>query len=131
MKIDIFTLCDSAQEYNGKLVIIGTFNNISAPQFPALHPGFSLVARIIFDETEKGIHQINFSIKKNDADIYIMPPEQMTADTTETQGKDATINIVAKGDDIVIPAAGSYTVSLKVDGKTWESELNVTQSPKE
>ena len=34
MIVDIFTLCDSAKEYQGKLVIVGTFNTISAIQFP-------------------------------------------------------------------------------------------------
>lgn len=125
MKVDIFTLCDNAQEYDGKLIIIGTFNSIYAKEFPTLHPEFALVARVVFGEDEKGFHNIDFSIKKNSEDVYIMPLEQMTADTTHTKGKEAVINVVVKGNNILIPSAGTYVVTLKVDDKVWESDLHV------
>lgn len=125
MKVDIFTLCDNAQEYDGKLIIIGTFNSIYAKEFPTLHPEFALVARVVFGEDEKGFHNIDFSIKKNSEDVYIMPLGQMTADTTHTKGKEAVINVVVKGNNILIPSAGTYVVTLKVDDKVWESDLHV------
>lgn len=127
MKVDIFTLCDSAQEYSGKLIIVGTFNSIYAKEFPTLHPEFALVARVVFGEDEKGVHNIDFFIKKNDEEVYIMPPGQMTADTTDTKGKDAIINVVVKGNNIPIPSAGIYVVTLKVDDKVWESDLHVVK----
>lgn len=125
MKVDIFTLCDNAQEYDGKLIIIGTFNSIYAKEFPTLHPEFALIARVVFGEDEKGFHNIDFSIKKNSEDVYIMPLGQMTADTTHTKGKEAVINVVVKGNNILIPSAGTYVVTLKVDDKVWESDLHV------
>lgn len=127
MKVDIFTLCDSAQEYGGKLIIIGTFNSIYGKEFPTLHPEFALVARVVFGEDEKGVHNIDFSIKKNGEEVYIMPPGQMTADTTNTKGKDAIINVVVKGNNIPIPSEGTYVVTLKVDDKVWESDLHVVK----
>lgn len=125
MKVDIFTLCDSAQEYDGKLIIVGTFNSIYAKKIPTLHPEFALVARVVFSEDEKGVHNIDFSIKKEDEDVYIMPPGQMTADITDTKGKDAVINVVVKGNNIPVPSSGTYVVTLKVDDKAWESNLHV------
>lgn len=125
MKVDIFTLCDNAQEYNGKLVIIGTFNSIQSKEFPTIHPEFALVAKITFGENEKGKHMIGFSIKKKDEDIYIMQPDKMDADTTNTKGKYAVINMVVKGNGITIPSAGTYIVTLKVDDKVWETDLYV------
>ena len=127
MKVDIFTLCDSAQEYGGKLIIVGTFNSIYAKEFPTLHPEFALVARVVFSENEKGVHKIDFSVKKNDENVYIMPPGQLTADTTNTKGKDAIINVVVKGNNIPIPSDGTYVVTLKVDDKVWESDLHVVK----
>lgn len=127
MKVDIFTLCDSAQEYNGKLIIVGTFNSIYAKEFPTLHPEFALVARVVFGEDEKGVHNIDFSIKKNGEEVYIMPPGQMTADTTNTKGKDAIINVVVKGNNIPIQSEGTYIVTLKVDDKVWVSDLHVVK----
>ena len=127
MKVDIFTLCDSAQEYGGKLIIVGTFNSIYAKEFPTLHPEFALVARVVFSENEKDVHKIDFSVKKNDENVYSMPPGQMTADTTNTKGKDAIINVVVKGNNIPIPSDGTYVVTLKVDDKVWESDLHVVK----
>lgn len=124
MKVDIFTLCDSAQEYNGKLVIVGTFNSIVAKQFPVVHPEFALVARIVFDENEKGVHNVKFCIKKNE-NVFIMPETTMNVDTSGTQGKDAVTNFVVKGNSIEIPEDGVYKVILKVDEREWESDLNV------
>ena len=70
---------------------------------------------------------IDFAIKKNGEDVYIMPPGRMTADTTNTKGKDAVINVVVKGNNIPIPSAGTYIVTLKVDDKVWESDLHVVK----
>lgn len=125
MKVDIFTLCDSAQEYNGKLVIVGTFNSIGAKQFPVVHPEFALVARVVFDENEKGIHDVKFCIKKNES-VFIMPETTMRVDTSSTQWKDALTNIIVKGNNIVIPEAGEYKVILKIEDHVWESDLNVS-----
>ena len=125
MKVDIFTLCDSAQEYNGKLVIIGTFNGIYAKEFPTIHPEFALVARVIFSETEKGIHNFEFSIKKSDKEEFLLPIGKMTADNSDSKGKDTAVNVVVKGNNILIAEPGTYIVTLKVDDKIWESDLNV------
>ena len=36
--IEIFTLCDAAADYQGRLNILGVFDTIFAPQMPASHP---------------------------------------------------------------------------------------------
>lgn len=127
MKIDIFTLCDTAQEYNGKLMIIGTFNYIYAEKFPTIHSELALVARITFNEKEKGIHKIEICIKKNDNDTFLMPLRNMTIDTTTMKEKEAGLNIIIKGNNIAIPEAGIYTATIKVDGNIFESTLNIVQ----
>ena len=72
MIVDIFTLCDSAKEYQGKLVIVGTFNTISAIQFPATHPELAIVARIVMGNQEKGKHTLKISIKKKRMKMHIL-----------------------------------------------------------
>lgn len=124
MKTDIFTLCDSAQDYNGKLVIIGTFNRIIVNQIPTIHPEFAVVARIIFDEHEKKEYNIEFSIK-NDDDIFIMPTNTIKVDTTHSKGKETSINLIVKGNNINIPQLGTYNVILKIEDQSWKSPLEV------
>ena len=125
MKTDIFTLCDSAQDYNGKLIIIGTFNKIIVNQIPAMHPEFAVVARIIFDENEKREHNIEFCIK-NDDNVFIMPTHKMKVDTSNYDGKEASINMIVKGNNINIPELGAYSIILKVDEQYWKSSLEVS-----
>lgn len=128
MKVDIFTLCDSAQEYNGKMVIVGTFNNIYAKEFPATHSGFALAARVVFDKDEKGIYDINLSVKKEGSEnTYIIPESKMKADTTNTERKDTVINIILQGSNVSIPEEGTYIMSLRIGDKTWASKLTVEQ----
>ena len=66
MDIQIFTLCDSAQEYNGKLVIVGAFNEITASSFPAVHPEMAIVVRTIIENEDKEGHDVEISAFKSD-----------------------------------------------------------------
>ncbi len=66
MKIELFTLCDFAQENNGKLTIVGTFDTIISRNFPCVHPQLSVVIRIRFDLFEFGSH--TFRIETRDLD---------------------------------------------------------------
>jgi len=64
MKIELFTFCDFAQENNGKLTIVGTFDTIISRNFPCVHPQLSVVIRLRFDLWEYGNH--DFRIETRD-----------------------------------------------------------------
>jgi hypothetical protein len=66
MKIELFTLCDFAQEQNGKLTVVGTFDTIIGRDFPCVHPQLFIVIRIRFDLWEFGTH--SFKIETRDLD---------------------------------------------------------------
>jgi len=40
MEIEIFTLCDFAQDNNSKLTVVGTFDSIHSKQFPFVQQNF-------------------------------------------------------------------------------------------
>ena len=42
MDIQIATLCDFAADYNGKLVVSGTFDTLAARALPVVHPSCAL-----------------------------------------------------------------------------------------
>lgn len=124
MNIDIFTLCDSAQQYDGgKLVIVGTFNNIYATKYPTMLPSLSLVSRIVFEEEENGIHDIEVCIKKRDSETFIFPTGKMEANTSSAIGERKAVNLIVNGNNVVIPSEGTYSVILKIDGKKFENIL--------
>ncbi len=66
MKIELFTLCDFAQENGGKLTIVGTFDTIIGREFPCVHPNLSVVVRLRHDLWEFGRHR--FRVETRDLD---------------------------------------------------------------
>lgn len=124
MKIDIFTLCDSAQEYNGKLVIVGTFNTITCPSFPAIHPEMSVVARISLLPEESGTHLVKLSIKSNEDGSLLLAPVQ-TSFAFAGLKQNGFINVIVKGNSLKLERPGTYTVVLEIDNMAYETELFV------
>ena len=43
MEIEIFTLCDFAQDNSGKLTVVGTFDGINSKQFQTVQNKFKTV----------------------------------------------------------------------------------------
>lgn len=130
MKIDIFTLCDSAQEYGGKLVIVGTFNTISASSFPVVHPELAVVARICFLSSEGGIHNMEISIKSEDGKKVLLPPVKASVDNSK-QKEGSLMNILVKGNNINLETPGLYKAFLTVDDQVFDTDLFVKEQVKE
>jgi hypothetical protein len=63
---EIFTFCDFAQENQGKLIVVGTFDTIITQNFPCVHPQLSVVIRIRFNISEFSSH--TFRIETRDMD---------------------------------------------------------------
>ena len=74
MVIDLFTLCDGAYNYNGKLTIVGTLDSISVPDVPA-KVQFSIAMKLRFNPDEEGKHTLIVRIK--DANGKNIPPDMM------------------------------------------------------
>ena len=55
MDIQIATLCDFAADYNGKLVISGTFDTLVARAVPVVHPSCALAMRMCFTPEDAGL----------------------------------------------------------------------------
>ncbi|MCL2382500.1 MAG: hypothetical protein FWC64_13090 [Treponema sp.] len=73
MRIELFTLCDSAQENSGKLTIVGTFDTIVSRNFPCVHPRLSVVVRIRFDLWEFSSHLFRIETRNLDGEEVFTP----------------------------------------------------------
>ena len=62
MEIEIFTLCDFAQDNGGKLIIVGTFDSMQAKAFPVRHPACAIACRLRFSKKEHGPHSITVRV---------------------------------------------------------------------
>jgi len=120
MKIQIAVLCDAATDDNGKLNILGAFDTIFAPAWPAVHPQCAVALRITFmsgdgDEGERKL-KLNFV----DADgRNIMPPIDIPV--TVMMPEDAhfvTRNFVVNIQGLKFSEAGLYSVDVRMDDKS-------------
>ncbi len=66
MDIQIATLCDHAADYNGKMVISGTFETLAARQFPVVHPHCCLALRVCVTPEDSGEHKMEINIIDED-----------------------------------------------------------------
>lgn len=67
MQILVATLCDTAVESQGKLNILGAFDGISAPSFPA-NFSFTLALRFCFTSEDHGSHRFAIRLVEGSAD---------------------------------------------------------------
>ncbi|MGF2414155.1 DUF6941 family protein [Ferruginibacter sp.] len=122
MEIEIFTLCDFAQDNNSKLTVVGTFDSIHAKQFPAQHPACTVACRLRFSDKEAGDH--DFKLRMTDAagKETIQPIEGNINIPAAANGRVVTINLVINFNQLQFTKPGRYSFELYIDGD-WKSGL--------
>lgn len=121
MDIQIFTLCDNAQEYNGKLVIVGAFNELSFDKFPAIYPEISVVARTIIEDEKAEGHDVELSAFNADTgNEALMPHFKTRLDTKGNMGQTVYSNLILHMNNVAIPEKGKYIIKFSIDDTTKE-----------
>lgn len=123
MKTNIFTLCDSAKEYGGKLVIVGTLNQIQVATFPARNIQFDMVASIIFDGTDTTNHTLKISVAEKSTGAYVLPDLTTQIEITDKQDEQKTLNVILSCLPLEFPRAGEYTFTLTLDDVPFSISL--------
>jgi hypothetical protein len=122
MEIEIFTLCDFAQDNNSKLTIVGTFDSIQTKQFPSVHPTCTVACRLRFATKETGDHDFKLRLTDDTGKDIIQAIEGNINIGVPPNGQFTTINIVVKFDQLKFEKAGRYSFELHIDGE-WKSGL--------
>jgi hypothetical protein len=116
MEIELFTVCDFAEDMgNGKLVIVGIFDNITVKEFPATHPMMMVVAKVYFQKKEAGKH--NLKVVVADPDGFVVVPNPLgEVEVKFAEGQErVAMNLVLAVGQMKLTKAGRYTVSLEID----------------
>jgi hypothetical protein len=114
MKIELFTLCDFAQENSGKLTIVGTFDTIVAREFPCVHPALSIVVRLRHDLWEFGRHR--FRVETRDLDgAAISAPVEGTLEVRGVGNATAVSHIIFGVSNARFKAPGVIAWTLFID----------------
>src|SRR3989441_4541778 len=117
MHLDFAVVADYALvDQSGKMSVLGIFQHIWVPQFPAMHPRLHLVLRLKGKRTEVGEHQVQIRLMdEEDAELlggsgtvnFAEPP----AGVTEIEA--AAGLVVGRP----FPHPGQYRVEITVHGE--------------
>jgi len=122
MEIEIFTLCDFAQDNNSKLTIVGTFDSINARQFPVQHPACAVACRLRFAAKEAGEHDFKLRMIDSTGKESIQPIQGNINIPIPPNGQVVSINLVINFNQLQFAQAGRYSFELYIDSD-WKSGL--------
>lgn len=120
MDIQIATLADFAADYNGKLVISGTFDTLAARAVPVVHPSCALALRFCFTQEDVGRHKLSINIIDEDGeplDPNNMPIEPEFEVQLPKNVPFLTRNIVLNLQGLRFQQAGIYSIDIGADGE--------------
>jgi uncharacterized protein DUF6941 len=115
LKIEIFTLCDAAADYIGRLSILGVFDTIFAPQVPAVHPHCSVALRMRFAKIESGAHKLTLHIVDEDGKLVIPTIEGAFNVEMPANSEMASANLVLNIGQLKLESYGEYGINLAID----------------
>lgn len=125
MKLLLFLAADYANVTgDGKLNVMGVFNDINATNFPARHASMYLVAKLGAELGEYGQNR-NFSVVLLDQDGNQIMDVQGQLEIPKSQlGRKPDVNIILDLKDVIFPKPGPYTFVIMID-KDHKGELTL------
>ena len=121
MDIEIFALCDHAQDFGGKLVVVGTFDTIWAGGFPCVHHACSLAARIRFNSLTADTHQVRINIVDEDGHEIVPPLQGSLGIKPPPVGQSMAANLVLTIGQLTFPKPGRYSIDLFINDEHQRS----------
>ena len=130
MRIEVFALCDAATNSHGKLNILGTFDQIFAPQLPVPHPSFAIALRIRFGKMEEGVHDVQLQLVDPDGHPVLKPMHGQVHPRMAPDVESVAVNLILNFHNIEFDTFADYQINLDVDGVAVASlPLRVRQIP--
>lgn len=129
MNIDIITFCESVHNYDGKLVIVGTFNTLTTERFPAIPREFSFALSISFDPTECGSYEGKLKLfKKDNPELNLIDLKMPMTIQKSDSGQKSFANFSGSLVGVAIPEQGTYIASFEIGDLKRDIELYVNST---
>jgi hypothetical protein len=130
MNIEAFLLCDAATDQQGKLNVLGAFDNIWAKNVPAMHPACSVVTRVRFAKIEDGNHSVRIQIIDQDGKNIGPKLEGGISVRTAPNLDSSVANLILNIQRLEFKQYGQYRIDLAIDGDIKASlPLHVKEIP--
>lgn len=125
MTIELFTLCDGAYNYNGKLTIVGSLTSVSVGELPAKLQ-MSIAMRIRVDAEEKGNCQLKIQFVNPDGTV--IPADLVINTELDSSEKISYLAIAATIQGLRIEQAGNHVVMVTIgDNIVGEYPFEITK----
>ena len=121
MEVEIFTLCDAATEWMGKLNILGTFDRITAPRFPTVHAHCAVALRVRFERIEEGNHKVRINFVNADGKSVIPALNGEVGVRFGDDLQSVCPNLILNLDRLKFEGPGQYSIDLAIDGRQEKS----------
>jgi len=129
MYIEIFAVCEAANDSLGRLNLLGAFDTIGAVATPAVHPQLTVVARIRINQAEQGSHPLHVQIVDQDG-APIATAEGAFEVYAIDRDPSASTNLIITFHNLTFDRFGIYTVNLRIDDIPRSSiPLNIKPMP--
>lgn len=124
MQINIFTLCDSVQVYDGKMIVVGAQSRFLTNKLPLKMPSITLAIRLSYGEEESG--EKNYSIFiESPSGKPLAPPIKQTLNVKKEIGNMSTVDICIGLNNMPIEEAGYYTIKLIENDTEYTSKFTI------
>ena len=112
LRIEIFALCESASDQNGRLSILGTFETIQSLQFPVILHQAVVVLRVRFWPTESRQHKVRMMFNDPDGRQVLSPVESDLTLQPPNEDQSAAYNLLLHVRDLRLQAAGEHAIDF-------------------
>jgi len=118
MNIQVAVLCDAATDDNGKLNLLGAFDTIFAPQWPAVHQQCAVALRVTFMSGDEGERKMKLNFVNADG-RSIMPPIDIPVSVVmPDEAHFVTRNFIVNIQGLKFAEAGLYSVDVRFEDKS-------------
>jgi hypothetical protein len=131
MEIDFAVVADyAAVTSDGKLVVAGIFDRITAPDMPAVHPTMALAFRVTTDPGSPSVHRVEVHLVGPDG-ADVLPPfhgemRAFSADAASPRGAQYVLSLPG----VRFQQWGLYTVQVAIDGQLLRTvPFRIVQPP--
>lgn len=117
MELTMLLVADYANvDQDGKVNVMGIFNQINAKTFPTIHPEMRVVFTLLASPAEAGEKRVTLRLIAEDGEP-IFDWERTTNVPAQPGGKPTVVNQILRVTGIVFPRAGEYAFHVLVNGE--------------
>jgi hypothetical protein len=118
MEVTLAAVCESGRERpDGKLDLVGIFNELRAPGFPAMQDRMTVVLAIAWSPPEVGRQPIRADLVDEDDQLILTIQGHTEVPSVPNEMRPHT-RLVMPLENVVFPHAGTYWLRLTAVGET-------------